>query len=165
MRELQGRWPGLDRGRWEVGGGSSVTAQAPNGRLRELGCAGWQENRQHGTPAELVGASWRGRWVSGERAPSSWEWNGSQPVQGATDVLLPRLILGKMQSEAACRASEPSGQGEDPSSEGLGGHDPFTQADAGSPAGQVVRHHLYRSARRRWRRSGRTACGSVRHRS
>ena len=22
MRELQGRWPGLDRGRWEVGGGS-----------------------------------------------------------------------------------------------------------------------------------------------
>ena len=42
MRELQGRWPGLDRGRWEVGGGSSVTAQAPNGRLRELGCAGWQ---------------------------------------------------------------------------------------------------------------------------
>ena len=22
MRELQGRWPGLDWGRWEVGGGS-----------------------------------------------------------------------------------------------------------------------------------------------
>ena len=65
MRELQGRWPGLDWGRWEVGGGSSVTAQAPNGRLRELGCAGWQENRQQGTPAELVGASLRGRWVSG----------------------------------------------------------------------------------------------------
>ena len=40
MRELQGRWPGLDWGRWEVGGGTSVTAQAPNGRLRELGCAG-----------------------------------------------------------------------------------------------------------------------------
>ena len=55
MRELQGRWPGLDWGRWEVGGGTSVTAQAPNGRLRELGCAGWQENRQQGTPAELVG--------------------------------------------------------------------------------------------------------------
>ena len=31
MRELQGRWPGLDWGRWEVGGGTSVTAQAPNG--------------------------------------------------------------------------------------------------------------------------------------
>ena len=65
MREVQGRWPGLDWGRWEVGGGTSVTGQAPNGRLRELGCAGWQENRHQGTPAELVGASWRGRWVSG----------------------------------------------------------------------------------------------------
>ena len=64
MREVQGRWPGLDWGRWEVGGGSSVTAQAPNGRLRELGCAGWQENRQQGTPADLGGSSWRGRWVS-----------------------------------------------------------------------------------------------------
>ena len=63
MRELQRKWPGLDRGRWEVGG--AVTAQAPNGRLWELGCAGWQENRQQGTPADLVGASWRGRWVSG----------------------------------------------------------------------------------------------------
>ena len=49
-----------------------------------------------------------------------------------------------MQGEAACRAGEASGQGEDPSSEGLGGHDLLTQADAGCPAGQVVRHHLYR---------------------
>ena len=37
-----------------------------------------------------------------------------------------------------------SGQGKDPSSEGLGGHDLLTQADAGCPAGQVMRHHLYR---------------------
>ena len=49
-----------------------------------------------------------------------------------------------MQGEAACRAGEPSGQGEDPSSEGLGGHDLLTQADAGCPAGQVMRHHLNR---------------------
>ena len=35
-------------------------------------------------------------------------------------------------------------QGKDPSSEGLGGHDLLTQADAGCPAGQVVGHHLYR---------------------
>ena len=53
-------------------------------------------------------------------------------------------MLGKMQSEPARRASEPSGQGEDSSSERLGSRDPFTQADAGCPAGQVVRHHLYR---------------------
>ena len=51
---------------------------------------------------------------------------------------------GKMQGDPACRAGEPSGEGEDPSSEGLGGHDPFTQADAGCPAGQVVGHRLYR---------------------
>ena len=45
---------------------------------------------------------------------------------------------------AACRAGDPSGQGKDPSSEGLGGHDLLTQADAGCPAGQVVGHRLYR---------------------
>ena len=50
----------------------------------------------------------------------------------------------KMQGQSACRAGDPSGQGKDPSSEGLGGHDLLTQADAGCPAGQVVRHHLYR---------------------
>ena len=49
-----------------------------------------------------------------------------------------------MQGQSACRAGDPSGQGEDPPPEGLGGHDLLTQADAGCPAGQVVRHHLYR---------------------
>ena len=49
-----------------------------------------------------------------------------------------------MQGQSACRAGDPSGQGKAPSSEGLGGHDLLTQADAGCPAGQVVRHHLYR---------------------
>ena len=47
-----------------------------------------------------------------------------------------------MQGQSACRAGEPSGEGEDPSSEGLGGHDLLTQPDAGCPAGQVVGHHL-----------------------
>ena len=58
------------------------------------------------------------------------------------NLLLPRPVLWKMQGQAACRAGDPPGQGEDPSSEGLGGHDPFTQADAGCPAGQVVGHRL-----------------------
>ena len=49
-----------------------------------------------------------------------------------------------MQGQSACRAGDPSGQGKDSSSEGLGGHDLLTQADARCPAGQVVRHHLYR---------------------
>ena len=47
-----------------------------------------------------------------------------------------------MQGEAARRAGEPSGQGEEPSPEGLGGHDLLAQADARGPAGQVVGHHL-----------------------
>ena len=83
-----------------------------------------------------------GRWGSGGRAPSGWEWNGSQPCQGATDLLLPRPALGKMQGEPACRAGEPSGQGEEPPPERLGGHQLLTQTDAGCLAGQVVGHRL-----------------------
>ena len=64
VRELQGRWPGLHWGRWEVGGRSSVAAQGPYGRLRELRCAGWREDTQQGTLADRGGASLRGRWVS-----------------------------------------------------------------------------------------------------
>ena len=47
-----------------------------------------------------------------------------------------------MQGQAARRAGDPSRQSEEPPPEGLGGHDPFTQADAGGPAGQVVGHRL-----------------------
>ena len=64
VRELQGRWPGLHWGRWEVGGRSSVAAQGSYDRLRELRCAGWRENTQQGTLADWGGASLRGRWVS-----------------------------------------------------------------------------------------------------
>ena len=64
VRELQGGWPGLHWGRWEVSGRSSAAAQGPYGRLRELGCAGWRENMQQGTLADRDDASLRGRWVS-----------------------------------------------------------------------------------------------------
>ena len=47
-----------------------------------------------------------------------------------------------MQSEAARRAGEPSGEGEEPSPEGLGGHHLLAQTDARRPASQVVGHHL-----------------------
>ena len=49
-----------------------------------------------------------------------------------------------MQSEAARRAGEPSGEGEEASSEGLGGYQLLTQTDARGPAGQVMCHHLDR---------------------
>ena len=83
-------------------------------------------------------AGWR---VSGKRAPSGWEWKGSQSSQGATELVFPGPALGKMQSEAARRAGEPSGEGEEASSEGLGGYQLLTQTDARGPAGQVVGDH------------------------
>ena len=83
----------------------------------------------------------RERSVAGSVADGSsgWEWQGAQPGQGATELGFPRPALGQMQGEAARRAGEPSGQGEEPSPEGLGGHDLLAQADARGPAGQVSR--------------------------
>ena len=108
------------------------------------GCAERDGGIGHGKRRSRTGtgASWWGRWVSGWS--SGWEWNGSQSCQGAAELGFPRPALGQMQGEAARRAGEPSGQGEEPPPEGLGGHDLLTQADAGGPAGQVVRHRLYR---------------------
>ena len=48
-----------------------------------------------------------------------------------------------MQSEAARRAGEPSGEGEEASSEGLGGCYRFAQADARYPASQVMGDDLH----------------------
>ena len=86
-------------------------------------------------------AGWR---VSGGRAPSGRKWNGSQSGQGATELGFPGPAVGKMQGEAARRAGEPSGQGEEPPPEGLGGDHLLAQTDARRPPGQVVGHHLYR---------------------
>ena len=47
-----------------------------------------------------------------------------------------------MQGQPACRAGEPSGQGEEPPPEGLGGGYPLSQTDPRRPAGQVVGHRL-----------------------
>ena len=47
-----------------------------------------------------------------------------------------------MQSEAAGWAGEPSGEGEEASSEGLGGYHLLPQTDAHCPAGQVMGYHL-----------------------
>ena len=47
-----------------------------------------------------------------------------------------------MQGQPACRAGEPSGQGEEPPTEGLGGGYPLSQTDPRRPAGQVVGHRL-----------------------
>ncbi len=49
-----------------------------------------------------------------------------------------------MQGEAAGRAGDSSGEGEEPPPEGLGGHHLLTQTGPRCPTGQVMRHHLYR---------------------
>ena len=79
-----------------------------------------------------------GSWVSGRRAPSGREWQGAQSRHGADELVFPRLALGKMQGEAAGLAGEPSGQGEEPPPQGLGGDQLLTETDAGGSAGQVV---------------------------
>ena len=140
--------PGSNLGRREVGGRSAGAFGGTDGGLQWLWRARWRDRTRQEALADWAGASLRGRWVgwrvSGGRAPSGWEWNGSQSGQGAAELLLPGPAPGKMQGQSACRAGDPSGPGKYPSSEGLGGHDLLTQADAGCPAGQVVRHHLYR---------------------
>ena len=47
-----------------------------------------------------------------------------------------------MQSEAARRAGEPSGNGEEAPPEGLGGHYLLAQTEPRRPASEVMRHHL-----------------------
>ena len=58
-------------------------------------------------------------------------------------MVLPGPPLGEMQGEATGLAGEPSGQGEEPPPEGLGGCHRLTQADARRPAGQIVGDDLY----------------------
>ena len=78
------------------------------------------------------------RWPDGGSVAdrqSGWEWNRSQPCQGATELGFPGPTLGQMQSEAAGRAGEASGEGEEAPPEGLGGHHLLAQTDARRPAG------------------------------
>ena len=63
---------------------------------------------------------------------------GAQSCQGATELVLPGPALGQMQGEAARRAGEPSGQGEEASPKGLGGYQLLTQTDTRGPAGQQL---------------------------
>ena len=96
---------------------------------------------------DSVGASWRGRsvgrmGVSGLVAAVMPEMEGLAIVPGRHCTGFPGPTLGKMQSEAAGRAGQPSGEGEEASSGGLGGNHWLAQTDARRPASQVVGHHV-----------------------
>ena len=75
---------------------------------------------------------------------SGRERQSPQSSQGTSELGFPGPALRKMQGEAAGRAGEASGQGEEAPSEGLGGNHLLTQADARRPASQVVGHDLHR---------------------
>ena len=99
------------------------------------------------TLGDRPGASLRGGWEvwwmgQAPTVPSGRRWQGSQWCQGVTELGFPGPTLGKMQSEAARRAGEPSGEGEEAPPEGLGGHHLLAQTAPRGPASEVMRHHL-----------------------
>ena len=102
------------------------------------------ERTQQEALADRTGASSRGRSVGRMAAGCRRRQAGSGRAQGTIELGFPRPALWQMQCEAARRACDPSGQGEEPPPEGLGGHHLLAQTDARCPAGEVVGHHLYR---------------------
>ena len=129
VRELQGRWPGLHWGRWEVGGRSSVAAQGPlwpsagvamRGMAREYAAGnargpGWREFA--GTLGQLQAGRQAGSGMARSRAKARVNWDSQGQRRGRCRV------------RAARRAGDPSHQSEDPPPEGLGGYGPFAQTN------------------------------------
>ena len=123
--------------------------------MRELRCAGWQEDTQQATLATGVARDC-GDVGSVAGWPSGRERNGLQPGQGATELGFPRPAPGEMQSEAARRAGDPSHQSEDPPPEGLGDHGPLGPDQSAPSSGPGYAPSPGPPARRRWRRSAPT---------
>ena len=107
----------------------------------------YQGGMQQETLGDRPGSGLRGSWVvwwvgQAPAAPSGRKWQRSESSEGVTELGFPGPTLWQMQSEAAGRAGEPSGNGEEAPPEGLGGYYLLAQTDASCPASQVVRHHL-----------------------
>ena len=140
------------RARFRVNG-AGVCLQLPRGDFVTV-CGCWSgrdsgERTQQEALADRTGASSRGRSVgrmaagcrrrrqagSGRarnraRARSNWASQGQR--------------CGRCRVRRRAERGDPSGQGEEPPPEGLGGHHLLAQTDARRPAGDVVGHHLYR---------------------
>ena len=138
---------------------SSAAAGRTCDRLGTLGRARW---RGEDAARDPRGAGWRELagtfgWPdvgSVAVGSSGWEWNRSQPCQGAAELGFPGPAPWKMQGQSACRAGEPSGQGEEPPPEGLGGHDLLDPGRCGLSSGPGCAPSPVPPARQRWRRSG-----------
>ena len=162
------------RGLIRVGGRSPGGLQALLGAPMAVYDGPGGKMRTEDTEGTARGPGWRefagtfGCAVGSSRsptAPSGREWNGSQSGQGATELGFPGPALGKMQGEAAGRAGDSSGEGEEPPPQGLGGHHLLAQTGPRCPTGQVMRHHLYRQPGAVGGRNAPTACGSARRRT
>ena len=91
--------------------GAGVCLQPPRGDLvtvwgRDAAQQGRGERTQQEAFADRAGASLRGssvvRWVGrSPTVPSGREWNGSQPGQGAAELLSPRPAIRKMLDQRA----------------------------------------------------------------
>ena len=133
---------------WPIWGG-----RASSGPIAGEGSRSCSGRRYQGTLAgRFVRREWErpstGWWMRQRgvgRLPalrSGGKRQGAQPGQGATELGLPRPVLGQWQ--AAGRAGEPSGEGEEAPPQGFGGQHLLAQTDARRPAGQVVSHRLHR---------------------
>ena len=169
----EGQGEAMVRARFRVNG-AGVGLPPPRGDLvtvrgRWAGRDGGERTQQEAF-ADRTGASWRGRSVgrtldqlqTGRQVGSGIARSRARAL---LNWVLPRPALWQMQGEAACRAGEPSGQGEEPPPEGLGGHWSARPDRAVPSSGPGCGPSPVPPVRRRWRRSGRTACGSDRRRT
>ena len=102
-----------------------------------------QGSMQPETLGDRPGAGLRGGWVvrwmgQALAVQPGRKWQGAQSSERATELVFPGPALWKMQSEAARRAGEPSGDGKEAPPEGLGGYHLLAQTDARRPAGQQL---------------------------
>ena len=162
------------RARIWVDGGLAAVCRRFWGRRRRPTVAVVSEMAGEDTARGARGPDWRefagrfslrGRWDTVGRAPSGREWNGSQPGQGATDLLLPWPTLGKMQGQPARGAGEPSGQGRRPDAGGSWWSRSAHPGRYGPSSGPSCAPSPVSPARPRWQRIGPTAGGSARRRT
>ena len=120
-------------------------------RSRGLSRAGWREIA--GTLGQLQAGRQAGNGMACSRAKARLNWVSQGQRRGRCKV---RRRAERVIRPTRAKTRPP---------EGLGDHGPLAQTNPRRPAGQVMRHHLDRQPRRRWRRSAPTACGSARRRT
>ena len=129
-------------GRLGSDGRSGEGLQSPH-RPPMAVCGSWnardrKPNRQQGTPAELVGASWRGRWVSGGGRRQAGSGMARSRARAKTEQGIPRPALWQMQGD-------PSGErAKTRRRRVLVVTSLLAQTDASRPSGQVMGDHLAR---------------------